>query len=124
VVSGADTVVEAGADQVGCGVDSGAERVVCGTDTVVEAGADRVVSVACGEVVISVGDAGEVEITVVDGAGLVVVVGVGRPPAAEVAAMATVPAPSTPTVTAAATMALRDRSTAGIRMRCPLDERI
>jgi hypothetical protein len=98
--------------------------VTCGTETVVLTGADRVVSVACGEVVISAEDTGEVVTSVDDGAGLEVAVGVAVPPDAAVAAMATVPAPSTPTVTAAATMAFRDRSTAGIRMGCPLDERI
>lgn len=79
--------------------------------------------------VVSIGDdVGSAVLVVVVGNGVtgidvtgMVVVGDGEPPAAEVAAMAAVPAPSTPTATAATTMAFRDRSTAGIRMGCPLD---
>ncbi|GAA3431181.1 hypothetical protein GCM10018954_007820 [Kutzneria kofuensis] len=105
-------MVVAGADRV-VSVTCGADTVVCGADTDVVTGDDAV-----GETVLD--GAGDV-VTVVDTGEVVVV---GAPPEAEVAAMATVPAPSTPTVTAAATMAFRDRSTAGIRMGCPLDQRI
>jgi hypothetical protein len=117
-------VVSAGYDVVAVGeatlVVSIGDDVGCG-DLVVSTGDD----VGSAVVLVSTGDV--VTVASADVAGLVVVVGDGTPPAAEVAAMATVPAPSTPTATAAATMTFRDRSTAGIpgmRMGCPLDSRV
>jgi hypothetical protein len=112
-LTGTDTVVSGGETL------TGEETVVWGAVCVVHAGDDT--GDGMGELVTAVG---EPDTVVATGPGLVVVVGSGPPPDAEVAAMATVPAPSTPAATAAATMVRRDRSTAGIRMECPLDQRI